>query len=217
MGHVVQIWYTMFMELSDIGSDLFGMTETRVLGALARLSDPVSGRQLTKLAGVESNSTVQRYLAKLRRIGLVYATETPSSTLYRLNRAHVFWGAIEQILAAPAQVEREIAELVERLLGEAARVAVFGSVAAGTASAESDYDVLLVLADGVSRTARGEATIALVELVEALTGNACQVVDVSESELRDLAVHNSALVGEWKKYARPVDGGGQIRQLQLSV
>ncbi|MEQ1737472.1 MAG: nucleotidyltransferase domain-containing protein [Rhodoglobus sp.] len=202
------------MELSRVGSDLFGSTESQVLGALARLSDPVSGRQLTKLAGVDSNSTVQRYLAKLRRMGLVHATEIPSATLYRLNRDHVFWAAIEQVLTAPTQIEGEIAGLVQRLLGATARVAVFGSVAAGTAGADSDYDLLLIVDDQVSPAARAEAVAALAESVEALTGNECQVVDVSESELRDLAVHNSALVQEWKKYARPVDGGGQIRQLQ---
>ena len=202
------------MELSWIGSDLFGSTEARVLAALARLSDPVSGRQLTKLAGAGSNASVQRYLAKLRNIGLVLATETPSAILYRLNRDHVYWQPIEDILASPARIEEAIVLLVQQRLGPQARVAIFGSVAAGSAKAGSDYDLLLVLNESAASSGRAEAVSALVDLVERLTGNECQVVDVSEKELRDLVVRESPLVGEWKTHARVIDGRGRIPQFQ---
>jgi len=201
------------MELSRVGSDLLGPTESQVLTALARLTDPVSGRQLTKLAGAESNSTVQRYLAKLKRIGLVFATETPSATLYRLNRTHVFWDAIQAILAAPAAIEQEIATLVARELGAAARVAVFGSVAAGTAGPDSDYDLLLIVDNSISPEARSAVVSTLTDVVEKLTGNACQVVDISEHELSNLVAHDSSIVRDWSQNARPIDGRGQIPHL----
>ncbi len=205
------------MELSFIGSDLFGPTESRVLAALARLADPVSGRQLTKLAGVDSNASVQRYLAKLRSMGLVLATETPSAIFYRLNREHVYWQPIEDILASPARIDEAIIRLVRDRLGAHARVAVFGSVAEGTADAESDYDLLLVVDDWVPSALRTGTAAALAELVERLTGNECQVVDVSETELRDLVAHDSPLAREWQKYARPIDGRGRIPQLQSNA
>lgn len=202
------------MELSNIGSDLFGLTESRVLAALARLADPVSGRQLTKLAGVDSNASVQRYLAKLRGMGLVLATETPSAIFYRLNREHVYWQPIEDILASPARIDEAIVRLVRDTLGIDARVAVFGSVAEGTADARSDYDLLLVVDDSVPSALRSDTAAALAELVERLTGNECQVVDVSDAELRDLVAHASPLAREWQKHARPIDGRGRIPQLQ---
>lgn len=202
------------MELSFIGSDLLGPTESRVLAALARLAEPVSGRQLTKLAGVDSNASVQRYLAKLRGMGLVLATETPSAIFYRLNREHVYWQPIEDILASQARIDEAIVLQVRDRLGADARVAVFGSVAEGTADAESDYDLLLVVDDSVPGALRTDAAAALADLVERLTGNECQVVDVSETELRDLVAYESPLAREWRKHARPIDGRGRIPQLQ---
>lgn len=205
------------MEPSHIGSDLLGPTESRVLAALARLADPVSGRQLTKLTGVDSNASVQRYLAKLRGMGLVLATETPSAIFYRLNREHVYWQPIEDILASPARIDEAIIRLVQDMLGADARVAVFGSVAEGTAGAESDYDLLLVVDDSVPGALRTDTAAALADLVGRLTGNECQVVDVSETELRDLVAHKSPLAREWQKHARPIDGRGRIPQLQSNA
>lgn len=202
------------MDISHVGADLFGDTESKVLAALARLAEPVSGRHLAKLAGADSHSTVQRYLHRLRKIGLVTATTTTSATHYQLNRDHVFWGPIEAVLAAPARIEREAADLVARELGASARVAVFGSVATGSSGPESDYDLLLVVAESVSSEDRARVAIKLSDLVERLTGNAGHVIDVSESELQNLVAHESPLVAEWKTHALPIDGRGRITQLQ---
>ena len=202
------------MELSHIGSDLLGVTESKVLAALSRLADPVSGRHLAKLAGAKSYSTVLRYLTKLRAIGLVRSTEIPSATLYRLNRDHVFWGPIEAILFARATVDAQIVALVAAELGDAARVAAFGSVATGDATAGSDYDILLVLSSSVTREDRARVSEKLNELIENLTGNEGHVVDISESELSDLVAHRSPLALELMKHARPIDGRGRIAQLQ---
>ena len=202
------------MELSLIGSDLFGVTESRVLAALARLAEPVSGRHLAKLAGAQSHSTVLRYLGRLRAIGLVRATETPSATLYRLNRRHVFWAPIEAILTALAVIDQEIVKVVYAELGAAARVAAFGSVATGTSGPESDYDILLVVEAGISSEDRARAVAKVSELIEELTGNGGQVVDVSEDELSKLVADRSPLALEWMKHARPIDDRGRIPQLR---
>lgn len=203
------------MELSHIGSDLLGVTESKVLAALSRLADPVSGRQLAKLSQAQSYSTVLRYLTKLRAIGLVRSTEIPSATLYQLNRDHVFWGPIETILAARTIVDEQIVALVTRELGGGARVAAFGSVATGDATAVSDYDILLVLASSVTRDDRARVSQKLGALIESLTGNEGQIVDISESELRDLVVRRSSLALALMEHARPIDGRGPIPQLRV--
>jgi predicted nucleotidyltransferase len=203
------------MNLNQAGADLFGVTETRVLAALARLAEPVSGRHLTRLANAESHSTVQRFLTKLRAIGLVSAMETPSATLYRLNREHVLWQPIEDMLAAPARIEQEVAELVASDLGPDARVAVFGSVAKGTAGPRSDYDLLVVVGSDTSSVARAATAERLSRRIEEITGNEGHVVDVDDNELRNLAAHGSAFFLELKSSARPIDGRGPIPQLQV--
>ncbi len=205
------------MELSHPGSDLLGATESKVLAALSRLSDPVSGRHLAKLAGAQSYSTVLRYLTKLRTIGLVRSTEIPSATLYQLNRDHIFWGPIEAILAARATIDAHIVDLVASELAGAARVAAFGSVAKGDATAASDYDILLVLASSVTRDDRARVSEKLSTLIENLTGNEGQIVDLSESELRDLVAHRSPLALALMEHARPIDGRGPIPQLRVAA
>lgn len=205
------------MELSAIGADLLGVSESKVLRALARLADPVSGRQLTRLAGLDSHSTAQRYLNRLSRIGLVEVTEVGSARLYRPNRRHVFWQPIEDLLASPARIDQAIAEVVAEELGSAGRIAAFGSVARGTSSAESDYDLLLIVEDDVPTVARERTVFRLIDLVEALTGNPAQVVDLGEGELRNLAAHDAAIVDEWRRSARPLDGRGRIPQLRASA
>lgn len=205
------------MELSHPGSDLLGATESKVLAALSRLSDPVSGRHLAKLAGAQSYSTVLRYLTKLRTIGLVRSTEIPSATLYQLNRDHAYWGPIEAILTARATVDAQIVALVTRELGDAARVATFGSVARGDATAGSDYDILLILASSVTREDRARVSEKLSALIENLTGNEGQIVDLSENELRDLVAESSPLAVALMDHARPIDGRGRIPQLRVAA
>lgn len=188
-----------------------------MLRALARLEDPVSGRQLAKLAGAGNHSTAQRYLHRLLEIGLVHGTETTAASLYRLNRHHVYSPAIKEILDSPAAVDRAVTDLVERELGPSARVAAFGSVAMGTAGPRSDYDLLLVVDDDVSQDDRTRFAARLAELVSTITGNEGQIVDVSVSELRDLIARGSPLAEAWKSTARPLDGRGPIALLTGSA
>lgn len=208
-----QIWHTGDVDLNQAASDLFGETESRVLRALGRLNYPVSGRQLAILAGDASASTVQRYLHKLREIGLVGVTKTPSATLYDLNRRHVYWPPIEQLLAARTRVNLDIVELVEGELGPTARVAAFGSVANGVARPDSDYDLLVVVDESVSREERTRVATKIGDLIETVSGNEGHVIDVSAMELRELARHNSPLLSEWRRDARAIDGRGRIPQL----
>ncbi len=202
------------MDLSNAGSDLLGATEANVLRALARLDEPMSGRQIASLAGEQSHSTTQRILHRYRRIGLVEATQLSSATLYRLNREHVLWGPLREMLDAAAAVDRQIADLVAGEFGDSARVAAFGSVAAGTSRPDSDYDVLLVVGDDVPAGERERVATTVADLIERLTGNDGQVIDVSESELRDLELHGAPIVAEWKQHARPIDGKGPLLQLR---
>jgi len=197
------------MELSRAASDLLGPTESRVLASLARLADPVSGRQLARLAEADP-STVYRYLQRLREIGLVRASENPSATLYRLNRAHVYWAPLEAILASPARIEERIAELVQQQLGSSARVAAFGSTVAGTATARSDYDLLVIPDDDVTAADRAQLVSDLGTLIEDMTGNEAQVIDLSPSELHQLTKAGAPIAVEWKKHARPLDGRGRL-------
>lgn len=192
------------MELNSNGADLLGVTEARVLRVLARLDDPVSGRHLAKLAGLDSHMTVQRYLRKLEAIGLVLVRETPSARLYRANRQHLYWAPVESILAARGRLEDQLAHALEERFGTQAVAAVYGSVARGESSAESDFDLLVVVDDEVGVDARAACVAELTALIEAASGNAGHVIDVSESQLELLHDVDSPFVAELMRDARPL-------------
>ena len=214
MVHVNQIWDTGGVDLTHVGTDLLGGTQARVLRSLSRLENGASGRQIARLAGDESKTTVYRYLAKLHEIGLLTKTVTPAAILYRLNRDHVFWGPISAMLSALTQVNEEIVDFVKSELGPTARVAAFGSVARGDSGLASDYDLLLIVPDETGAEVRSRATQELRDLIEKRTGNQAQIIDVSERELRNLVAHNSPLVDEWRRTARPLDGRGLVAHLR---
>ncbi|TXK18575.1 nucleotidyltransferase domain-containing protein [Homoserinibacter sp. GY 40078] len=202
------------MLLTAPGADLLGSTEAAILRTLARLADPTSGRQIAKLSGGASPSSTHRYLRRLGEIGLVTATETSHATLFGLNRRHVYWGPLESLLASRVAFEKEIVDVARDEFDESVRVAVFGSVATSTAGPDSDLDVLLVLDDSVRIDDRLRGASAIADRIEEITGNEGQVIDVTETELRDLAARGSALVQEWEEHARPIDGLGPIPVLR---
>lgn len=190
------------MELNSNGADLLGFTEARVLRALARLDDPVSGRHLARLAGLDSHMTVQRYLRRLEEIGLVLVRELPSARLYQANRQHLYWGPVESILAARDRLEGQLAQLVENRFGPDAVAAVYGSVARGESTAGSDFDLLLVVADDVDTQTRAAGVAELTTAIEAATGNSGQVIDVSVTQLENLGAADSPFVAELVRDAR---------------
>ncbi|MDO7883475.1 nucleotidyltransferase domain-containing protein [Salinibacterium soli] len=196
------------MELSRVGADLLGQTEAALLSALARLSDPVTGRRLAALAGQASPATVHRLLSKFERAGLVLVQKHPHAHLYRLNREHLYWQPIEDILAAPAQLEQAIVERVHEELGDRARVALFGSVARGEATSQSDVDVLVVPPGDVSVERREVAARGIEDLILAMTGNPGQVVHLNDDEIAELDRHHSPLVRSIRASSRPIDGRG---------
>lgn len=175
-----------------------------MLRALARLDDGVSGRHLTKLAGLDSHMTVRRYLERLETIGLVEVRETPSARLYRANRAHIYWPAVEAILGARAAVEDRIAAIVDEMLGDDGMAAVYGSVARGDSRPDSDLDILLVVSDEVPPDRRTEVSRAIADYIEVATGNHGQVIDVSDSQLERLRDSGSPWVESLTEDAIPL-------------
>jgi predicted nucleotidyltransferase len=121
---------------------------------------------------------------------------------YRVNRDHVLWPSIELALDANRELDRRIAAFVEAS-GEAVEsVAVFGSLARGTATGESDVDLVVVFHDQVDADLVGT----LGEQVRAWTGNACHVFDVTRADLARFVAEGDPLVGSWRADARTLYG-----------
>lgn len=193
----------MAVDISNPGADLLGDTESRVLLALARRIDPISGRQVAKLIGHENHMSARRALDRLERIGLVTATELSNSRLYELNREHLYWEAVLNLLQAPARLDELIEKEVVEHFPARTVSALFGSVARGDAVPDSDIDILIVIdgplehLDGIDDLRRE-----LVAKIEKATGNVVQVLIKARDEIDAMVADGDPLALNWQKDAR---------------
>src|ERR1700722_14408813 len=85
------------MNLSQPSDCVVPTLDGPVLMVLARLTAPVTGRQVHQLAGTGSESGVRKVLARLVGQGIVRVNEAGSALLYHANREHVAWPAVEKL------------------------------------------------------------------------------------------------------------------------
>jgi predicted nucleotidyltransferase len=158
--------------------------EARVLRALMRVDTPLTGRAIARITGL-TQSTAQRTLTRLREAGLALAEPAPPSLLYRANPDHLAMPAIVALLALDDELRARIAEHVAGWRLQPASVILYGSVARGETTADSDLDLLLVRPDKTEPDdAIWEAEIAdLANLVHRWTGRRASAIDMSRHEV----------------------------------
>jgi predicted nucleotidyltransferase len=192
----------------DLGSplaSLIGPIDAAVLGVLSRTSAPLAGRQVHRLAGVGSPAGVNSSLARLGATGLVLGSVRSYATLYRLNRDHLLWPAVESGLNAMMRFRSQIRSFAD---GGPAGISIvlYGSVERGDASADSDVDILVVFPDAVSSQQAEDFAFELGERIRLWTGNAAQVIRITESELSESANHDDPLVSTWLNHSEVLVG-----------
>lgn len=192
------------MELSRPGAELLGETEAGALRVLARVGDPISGREVARRAGGSASST-RRALERLTRAGLVQSRPSSHAVLYNANREHLLWGAVQDVLTAPARLWEELADLTQEQ-HRGVTLALFGSVARGEATASSDVDLLLLLPDNTHSAETEELVDALTALVQRRTGNPAQVVVLTHQQLRAMVASDDPLVASLTTDARTLAG-----------
>ncbi|WP_432546112.1 nucleotidyltransferase family protein [Kineococcus sp. SYSU DK004] len=197
------------MDLSDPWRSVVPTLDGPVLTALAGQTTPVSGREVVRLIGTASQTGVQKVLNRLTAQGVVHAERRRSAVLYRANRDHLAWPAVEVLAGIRRELLRRTTDLVGAWSVPAESVAVFGSLARGEGTAESDVDVLLVRSDELSdaEVARWDEQVdELVTAVEAWTGNRAQPYDVSLADLRAHVRAAEPIVQSWRREAITLAG-----------
>ncbi len=179
-----------------------------VLTTLARLNNPVTGRQVHQLAGVGSEAGVRRALTRLVAQGTVRASQAGSAWLYAANREHVAWPAV----AALAGIRDEFLARMRRRFEEwpiqARSVALFGSAARHDGTADSDIDLLLVRQNGsdAGDPAWSEQVALMREDIVTWTGNHVQVYELDVDELARHVADGHPIVDEWRRDALTLAG-----------
>ncbi len=208
------------MDLQNPLRSIAPTVEADVLAVLARTHRPMTGAAVERLAE-RSHAQVRAVLRRLASTGLVEADRVGNAVQYVLNRDHVLVPAIDELLAAASVVERGLRELAGECEPAPASIVLFGSFARRSGGPESDVDLLLVRPSGVHPDDRawGEVRLDLAQHVESWTGNRCQVVEVTRTELRTGAARKEPLVASLVADGRDVFGapleallGGRARR-----
>ena len=138
-------------------SYLFG-TRAKVccVRVLCAAGDPITQREVARRAGVQHRSA-QLALDELVAVGLVSRMEGGRDLLVRLNDEHNLASAVRGLFNAEAgqflELRQRLVEIATgggRLRGIRS-VVLFGSVARGDDTPDSDIDLLLIVADAGAR------------------------------------------------------------------
>jgi hypothetical protein len=160
--------------------------EADVLQVLAQTHAPLTGITVERLAG-RSHAQVRAVLHRLSAEGLVDATRVGNAVQYVLNRDHVLADAVVSIVAAAGTIENRLSMFVEGSGTPPVSVVMFGFFVRGEGDSESDVDVLMIRSDAVDPydAPWGELRADMAQHIERWSGNRCQVVELSVSEIRD--------------------------------
>lgn len=115
----------------------------RILTALGRTTAELNLRTVADIADVSIAQT-SRTLRRLVEEGIVSRREAAPSSLFAMNRQHVTAPAIEQLLDAPTEAVRSMRAATNEIKPPPVNISLFGSVARGSATSQSDIDVLVI-------------------------------------------------------------------------
>jgi predicted nucleotidyltransferase len=203
------------VDLSSPISSVIPSAHGAVLAVLARTHEPLSGRRVAALTdGRVGQRRVNDVLGELADAGIVRCERHPPAKLYVLNREHV---AAEGIIALANQCEALLGRIRDELVGwqvPPVSACLFGSAARGSAQLDSDLDILLVtdLHDARRESEWQHQVDRLTEQVQAWSGNACEVLELSRDDLAAAAARDDRLVRELRADAITL-GGRDIRLL----
>ena len=164
---------------TSLADSLFSRTQQRVLGLLfGQPSRSFFATELIGLVGAGSGA-VQRELKRLAESGLVTVTPVGNQRHYQANPASPLFAALHEIALKTTGLAEPLRTALHPLAKRILVASVYGSVAAGTDTASSDID-LLVVADNVSL----EEVYAALETTEQQLARRISVTLYSAEEFR---------------------------------
>ncbi len=141
------------MKTSGVVELLFGSPgRVKLLRRLAEAPQPLSGRQAAELAGLTHRGAIQA-LSVLVDLGVVTQRQAGRAYQYALAESNIL---VQEIVlpafAAEKRLRRILEEdIVDQFAGLALSLVLFGSVARGEQTPQSDVDLLAVVANEKDR------------------------------------------------------------------
>jgi len=197
--------YTSGVDFSQPFRALTPTLDGPVLRVLARTTHPMTRQQVADLIGEASEAGVRKVLRRLAAQGVVIEQRIGTHYTYVGNREHIMWPAVEVFMSAADRLDSTIRKHVEAWEVPALSVELFGSVAAGTSTGDSDIDLMVyrpsLTEDQVELWDRQVALLRMA--VERWTGNACEILEIDPRTLVEMAAEEEPVL----KAARvPISG-----------
>lgn len=159
-----------------------------VLAVLLRTGEPLTGRQIHGIVSDDHSLwSVQGALRALTRLGLVETRTVGRAGVHLINEAHASIAPLRALVDPMAALKVAIAEVVG---SNVEAVLLFGSIARGEATVESDIDLAVIAAPS------WEGRAELEDVVRARLGNDCDVLVFTQSEFAQLATADEPVVSE---------------------
>ncbi len=185
------------MDLGNPAASVLDGVSGAVLTVLAKTTLPLTGPTIASISQTRvSRAGVNRVMAELVNSGLVTAVQAGKAKLYSLNRVHVAAHAIEELASLREVLLQRIRDQVASWGNSPISVVLFGSMARGDGSASSDVDLLIVRKSSFDPddSAWSADMADLTELVQAWSGNRCELLEYSQVELKALAQTREPLI-----------------------
>jgi predicted nucleotidyltransferase len=159
-----------------------------VLRVLAGTTQPLTGRQVARLAEEGSQQGIGKALGRLAEEGLVDREEAGGASLYVLNRQHLAAPAAEVLSNLRGALLERLRKSFERWKTRPIHASMFGSAARGDGDTASDIDLFVVRPAGVDmeEEAWRKQIDRLADSVLRWTGNHAGIVEVPEEDLASL-------------------------------
>jgi hypothetical protein len=158
-----------------------------VLSVLACAEAEMTGRELQRVIGHGSHQGIRNAADRLVVQGIVSRRSAGNANLYRLNRDHVAASWIEGLAGLPAQVLDRLRDAISGWEQPPVLVVLFGSVARGEATPQSDLDLLVMRpADCEPDEPVWQQQLSTLQAhASAWTGNDARILEFGEQELTD--------------------------------
>ena len=206
---IVRSFVLKYDRLMDFSQPFRALTPTLdgpVLRALARSRSAMTRQQIVILAGEGSEAGIRKVLNRLVEQGIVIQERIGTHYTYAANREHILWPAVEIVASAHDKLDERIRSRVEEWEIQPLSVELFGSVATGLSTRESDIDLMVVSPHMAhdKEDAWDQQIDDLRESVERWTGNVCEIlvmdsprlVEAKASQEPTLASPRVSLVGD---------------------
>jgi len=177
------------MNLNKLGADIFGFPAASILNVLNGPTTELSSGQVAGAiqATMYQTETAIRHLVS---IGLIATKTRANVAVYRLNRVHVLWSAVNEILDARTRIQDRILGIVNAFSATDVTVAMtFNETNSVQVSPDEWLGLVIVFADGVRAEARKEFLTVIRQNLQVFTGNQVRIFETSRMNLKDL-IHN---------------------------